>query len=252
MFQSYIDLGYPILINLAGHSVVGYAYSGSTIYIRDTWSSDPSFRPTITWGGSYQGLPMQSVSVVLPIQTQVETRTVYLPLIAKPPVLLNGDFEMGPAAWDQYSSHGWDVIWNDPTRARQGEWFAWLGGDYDEFSAISQVVKIPQGANALEFYYWIASEELECAYDYYRVEVGGNLLLSDWLCSDHNTGGYVYKGIDLSPFAGMTQEIVFYVVTDYSVNSNFFLDDVSITRYAQTFTELINTEPVDPIFFQTK
>jgi len=72
------------------------------------------------------------------------------------------------------------------------------------------------------------------------------------LCSDHNTGGYVYKGIDLSPFAGMTQEIVFYVVTDYSVNSNFFLDDVSITRYAQTFTESINTEPVDPIFFQTK
>ena len=50
----------------------------------------------------------------------------------------------------------------------------------------------------------------------------------------------------------MTQEIVFYVVTDYSVNSNFFLDDVSITRYAQTFTESINTEPVDPIFFQTK
>ena len=61
MFQSYIDLGYPILINLAGHSVVGYGYSGSTIYIRDTWSSDPSFRPTMTWGGSYEGMQMQSV-----------------------------------------------------------------------------------------------------------------------------------------------------------------------------------------------
>ncbi len=252
MFQSYIDLGYPILINLAGHSVVGYAYSGSTIYIRDTWSSDPSYRPTITWGGSYEGMPMQSVSVVLPIQNQVTTRNVYLPLITKPQVLLNGDFEMGPAVWDQYSSHGWDVIWNDPTRAHQGEWFAWLGGDYDEFSAISQVVKIPSGANALEFYYWIASDESGCQYDYYRVQIGGNIVLSDWLCSEHNTNGYVYKGIDLSAYSGTTQEIMFYVMTDFSVNSNFFLDDVSIARYAKTLSESINTEPVDPIFFRTK
>ena len=252
MFQSYIDLGYPILINLAGHSVVGYAYSGSTIYIRDTWSSDPSFRPTMTWGGSYEGMQMQSVSVVLPIQNQVTTHKSYLPMITKPPVLINGDFEMGPAAWNQFSSHGWDVIWNDPTRARQGDWFAWLGGDYDEFSAVSQVVKLPQGANALEFYYLIASDELDCAYDYYRVEVGGNVVLSDWLCADHNTGGYVYKGIDLSAYSGTTQEIMFSVWTDFSVNSNFYLDYVTITRYAKTLLETTNTEPLDPIFFQTK
>ena len=63
-FQAEIDAGHPVLLNLAGHSIVGYGYSGSTIYIRDTWSSDSSFTPTMTWGGSYDGMALQSVSVV--------------------------------------------------------------------------------------------------------------------------------------------------------------------------------------------
>jgi len=63
-FQAEINLGHPVLLNLAGHSIVGYGYSGSTIYIRDTWSSDPSFTPTMTWGDSYYGMALQSVSVV--------------------------------------------------------------------------------------------------------------------------------------------------------------------------------------------
>lgn len=63
-FQAEIDAGHPVLLNLEGHSIVGYGYIGSTIYIRDTWSSNPSFTPTMTWGGSYDGMVLQSVSVV--------------------------------------------------------------------------------------------------------------------------------------------------------------------------------------------
>ncbi|MDW7755565.1 MAG: fibronectin type III domain-containing protein [Brevefilum sp.] len=63
-FQAEIDAGHPVLLNLAGHSIVGYGYSGSTIYIRDTWSSNTSFTPTMTWGGSYDGMVLQSVSFV--------------------------------------------------------------------------------------------------------------------------------------------------------------------------------------------
>ena len=76
-FKRYIDSGYPVLINLAGHSIVGYGYNGSTIYIRDTWSSDVNFRPTMTWGGSYKNMPMQSVSVVVPVHA------LFPPVIAK-------------------------------------------------------------------------------------------------------------------------------------------------------------------------
>jgi hypothetical protein len=63
-FQEEIDAGHPVLLNLAGHSIVGYGYSGSTIYIRDTWDNNMSNVYTMTWGGSYDGMALQSVSVV--------------------------------------------------------------------------------------------------------------------------------------------------------------------------------------------
>ena len=62
-FQAEIDAGHPVFINLAGHSIVGYGYDGSTIYIRDTWDSNPNLY-TMTWGGSYQNMVMESVSIV--------------------------------------------------------------------------------------------------------------------------------------------------------------------------------------------
>lgn len=63
-FQEEIDAGHPVLLNLAGHSIVGYGYNGSTIYIRDTWDNNTSNVYTMTWGGSYDGMALQSVSVV--------------------------------------------------------------------------------------------------------------------------------------------------------------------------------------------
>lgn len=63
-FQAEINGGHPVFINLEGHSVVGYGYDGSTIYIRDTWDNNPSGLHTMPWGGSYQDLDMISVSIV--------------------------------------------------------------------------------------------------------------------------------------------------------------------------------------------
>jgi hypothetical protein len=63
-FKAEIDAGYPVLLNLAGHSIVGYGYDGSTIYIRDTWDNDPANTYTMPWGGSYDGMKLLSVSVV--------------------------------------------------------------------------------------------------------------------------------------------------------------------------------------------
>jgi hypothetical protein len=82
-FQSEINAGNPVLLNLAGHSIVGYGYEGSTIYIRDTWSSDPGFNPTMIWGTSYQGMPLLSVSVVHPVVPH-PTKLVFLPVALKP------------------------------------------------------------------------------------------------------------------------------------------------------------------------
>lgn len=63
-FQAEINAGHPVFLNLVGHSVVGFGYDGSTIYIRNTWDNNPSAIYEMPWGGSYQGMEMLSVSIV--------------------------------------------------------------------------------------------------------------------------------------------------------------------------------------------
>ena len=62
-FKSEIDAGRPVMIQVTGHSMVGYGYNdtGSIIYIHDTWdNSDHS----MTWGGTYSGLQHYGVTVL--------------------------------------------------------------------------------------------------------------------------------------------------------------------------------------------
>ncbi len=49
-FKAEIDAGYPVMVHVIGHTMVGYGYEGNTIYIRDTWDNDPSHTYTMTWG----------------------------------------------------------------------------------------------------------------------------------------------------------------------------------------------------------
>jgi hypothetical protein len=83
-FQAEIDAGYAVLLNLAGHSIVGYGYDGSTIYIRDTWDNNPDHTYTMPWGGSYQEMKLLSVSVVHPTSPPPLTKHLFMPLLMKP------------------------------------------------------------------------------------------------------------------------------------------------------------------------
>ncbi len=75
-FKAEIDAGRPVMLNLEGHTVVGVGYddSGNKVYIHDTWDYSTH---TMTWGGSYAGMALLSVSVVHPetATTPVPTRT---------------------------------------------------------------------------------------------------------------------------------------------------------------------------------
>ncbi|MFZ3151042.1 MAG: hypothetical protein WA116_05080 [Anaerolineaceae bacterium] len=80
-FQAEINAGNPVLLNLSGHSVVGYGYSGSTIYIRDTWDTNTH---TMTWGGSYESMGLRSVSIVhLAAPAPTPGEKTYLPLVLR-------------------------------------------------------------------------------------------------------------------------------------------------------------------------
>ncbi len=63
-FQAEIDAGRPVLIQLWGHTMLGYGYSttGNLIYVHDTWDYS---NHTMTWGGYYTGgLLHQGVTVI--------------------------------------------------------------------------------------------------------------------------------------------------------------------------------------------
>jgi hypothetical protein len=57
-----IDAGRPVLIQVAGHTMLGVGYDEpSTVLLHDTWNHDVH---TMTWGGSYAGLTHYGVSVI--------------------------------------------------------------------------------------------------------------------------------------------------------------------------------------------
>lgn len=80
-YKSEIDAGRPVMINLAGHTIVGVGYDDSTntVYIHDTWDYSTH---TMPWGGSYQGMALQSVSIVN-LRSTTLANTIYLPVLLK-------------------------------------------------------------------------------------------------------------------------------------------------------------------------
>jgi hypothetical protein len=62
-YKNEINNGRPVLIQLEGHTVLGYGYdnSGQTLYVHDTWDYSDH---TMTWGGSYGGMAHYGVAVV--------------------------------------------------------------------------------------------------------------------------------------------------------------------------------------------
>ena len=100
-FQQEINLGYPVMIQLQGHSMVGYGYDAATatIYVHDTWDYS---NHSMTWGGSYAGMQQWGVGVY------------HLPPIASPApfVLLSpgngasGQGTSGTLSWQASSGAG--------------------------------------------------------------------------------------------------------------------------------------------------
>ncbi len=62
-FKAEINAGRPVMLNLTGHTIVGVGYDDSTnlVYVHDTWDYD---NHSMTWGGSYSGKSLLSVSIV--------------------------------------------------------------------------------------------------------------------------------------------------------------------------------------------
>ena len=119
-YKAQIDAGYPVLLNLAGHSIVGVGYADpNTVYLNDTWDHATH---QMTWGGSYSVPPMelQAVSVVNPVVSHPQRKSIchLSSRTIQPPgswtTIVSTDFEGAwPGAWavsDESSADGGRVL----------------------------------------------------------------------------------------------------------------------------------------------
>jgi hypothetical protein len=165
------------------------------------------------------------------------------PHIIEAASVFNGNFENGPdGTWTEYSAWGLPVILTStvlPVTPHSGNWAVWLGGVSDEVSIISQTVVITSGESILSYWLWSASEDV-CGYDFGKILINNNEVYSIDLCTNTNTNGWVNRTLDLSAYIGQDVDLQFRGETDDSLNSNLFIDDVSLRQGHYVYLPLIN------------
>ncbi|MHC4294029.1 MAG: DVUA0089 family protein, partial [Planctomycetota bacterium] len=62
-YMAEIDAGYPVMLQVVGHTMVGVGYDQATqtVYMHDTWGD---YVASMTWGGSYSGMELFAVTVI--------------------------------------------------------------------------------------------------------------------------------------------------------------------------------------------
>jgi hypothetical protein len=205
-----------------------YPLAGQTVKFRWRMVTDSDFSGYSDFGWWVDDVNIYTCSDTLIWKT-------YLPLAQKAqPILplLNGDFEQGGTGWEKYSAHGWTIIVNsflpNSVTAHSGSYAAWLGGYLDDISYIQQQVTIPTASPYLTYYHWIGSNDI-CGYDFGKVLVNGTVVEVYNLCAPANTGGWVKHALNLGAYAGQNVTFQIRVETDYSNNSNLFVDDVTFS-----------------------
>ena len=155
-------------------------------------------------------------------------------------MLANGNFDSGAGAgWSQLSGT-YPIVTNDFSLVgitpQSGAWAVWMGGYNYADDQLVQTVTIPASASSLRLrgYRWIASEETGGAYDFLAIQLrssGGALLESLTTYSNNDTVGS-WTPFDLpagSAHAGQTIQVYLHGTTDVNLNTNFFIDSLSLT-----------------------
>ena len=105
-YKQEINNGRPVLIQLSGHTVLGYGYddTGNTVYVHDTWDYSSH---TMTWGGTYADLQHYGVSVVQPAPS---TAGLVANFSADPKrQLINTTVNLTDMTWGNPTAWNWSI-----------------------------------------------------------------------------------------------------------------------------------------------
>lgn len=202
-------------------------------------------QPTAPIGSVTQTAIVTATNTRIPTNTRVPTNT-RIPSATRPATktasprpnyftrVTNGDFEAGNTAWTESSTNYANVIVNDARiKARSGKFYAWLGGNDNETSLLSQSITVQSDAPYLRLYYMTASSE-KCGnrYDTAKIAIDGVTVPNGdkELCSRNSVAAWKSMTIDLTGKIGQTVTFSVNTISDESVVSSLWLDDIGFVR----------------------
>jgi hypothetical protein len=145
-------------------------------------------------------------------------------------------------AWEEYSSNGYQLILRDvdlPVPPHNGSWAAWLGGDYNEASILSQQIYLVPGDTMLHYWHWIVSVDIcDPDYDIAGVLINDTAVDAFLLCEPNNTNAWRLRSVDLNAYEGQTVTLWIAAFNDGSLISNLFIDDASLGSNAQLVPDM--------------
>ncbi len=151
-------------------------------------------------------------------------------------MLANPGFENGQSPWLESSSGGYQIV--DPTNPHTGSYSAWLCGYNGCSDAIWQAVTLPSTTTKVVLSYWVyidTNESGSTCYDYFRVRLrtsaGATISTVSTKCNA-NASGWTQYTFDvssaLSSYHGQAIQVAFLGTNDYSLPTDFFVDDVQL------------------------
>ena len=178
--------------------------------------------------------------------------------------LKNGDFESGAnGEWAEQSANfggqGEIILSNidlpEKIPAQSGLYAAWLGGAHNENSTLRQELVVPSGSPTLYYFTRVASSDV-CGYDMASVSIDdavnngvvNNTVVATYeLCRNTSVGEWVQQSISLNDYVGKRIMLEFKTVTDGSLVSSFFVDNISISTSQPTPAPTETVSPLETI-----
>lgn len=141
--------------------------------------------------------------------------------------LVNGGFESGTTGW---SNATWTIgQWTGDGAPRTGSRSAWISGyGYSNTETLAQTVTVPAGCANTTLSLWLkitTSEYEPDVFDTLTVKAGDTTLAT---YTNLNPSGYAQRTFNLGAFAGQSVTLSFTGTEDWSYETSFVLDDVSV------------------------
>ncbi|NUT50410.1 MAG: S8 family serine peptidase, partial [Saccharothrix sp.] len=141
--------------------------------------------------------------------------------------VVNGGFESGTTGW---SDGTWTIgAWTGEGAPRTGSRSSWIAGyGYTNTETLTQTVTVPAGCANTTLSLWlkISTEEYEPeVFDTFTVQANSTTLAT---YTNLNPSGYEVRTFNLGAFAGQTVTLSFTGAEDWSYQTSFVLDDVSV------------------------